>query len=248
MTQIQWVSLAGSLIFLLIVLDAVRKQKLREAYSLLWIVITIGMIVVSIRMDLLRFFSDLLGIVYPPATLFLLLCVGICLLLFQYSIVISLHNEKSPGSLRRSHCSGKNGTKGKAVKISIVTPVRNGKRFIRQTVESVLNQQGEFELEYIVCDGQSTDGTLEILAGYPECTVISRKDGGPFHAINYGMDLASGDIGAWLNADDIYLPGTLAKVARCFQEHPGTGWLYGNCPIIDETGGKSAGRSRCTRS
>lgn len=86
MTQIQWVSLAGSLIFLLIVLDAVRKQKLREAYSLLWIVITIGMIVVSIRMDLLRFFSDLLGIVYPPATLFLLL--------FQYSIVISLHNEK----------------------------------------------------------------------------------------------------------------------------------------------------------
>ena len=66
MTQIQWVSLAGSLIFLLIVLDAVRKQKLREAYSLLWIVITIGMIVVSIRMDLLRFFSDLLGIVYPP--------------------------------------------------------------------------------------------------------------------------------------------------------------------------------------
>lgn len=94
MTQIQWVSLAGSLIFLLIVLDTVRKQKLREAYSLLWIVITIGMIVVSIRMDLLRFFSDLLGIVYPPATLFLLLCVGICLLLFQYSIVISLHNEK----------------------------------------------------------------------------------------------------------------------------------------------------------
>lgn len=122
------------------------------------------------------------------------------------------------------------------MKISIVTPVRNGKRFIRQTVESVLNQQGEFELEYIVCDGQSTDGTLEILAEYPECTVISRKDGGPFHAINYGMDLASGDIGAWLNADDIYLPGTLAKVARCFQEHPETGWLYGNCPIIDENG------------
>ena len=134
------------------------------------------------------------------------------------------------------------------MKISIVTPVRNGKRFIRQTVESVLNQQGEFELEYIVCDGQSTDGTLEILAEYPECTVISRKDGGPFHAINYGMDLASGDIGAWLNADDIYLPGTLAKVARCFQEHPEPAGSTGTARSSMKTGGKSAGRSRCTRS
>ena len=122
------------------------------------------------------------------------------------------------------------------MKISIVTPVRNGRQFIRDTVESILAQQGDFELEYIVCDGQSTDGTLEILAEYPQCRVISRKDGGPFHAINYGMSLATGEMGAWLNADDIYLPGTLAKVADYFRTHPAINWLYGNCPIIDENG------------
>ncbi len=93
-TTIQWYSLLGSLLFLLIVLDAVRRQKLREAYALVWLFITGCMIVVSLWTNVLRLISNLLGIAYPPATLFLILTVGILLLLFQYSIVISLHNEK----------------------------------------------------------------------------------------------------------------------------------------------------------
>ena len=119
------------------------------------------------------------------------------------------------------------------MKISIITPVYNGEKFLRRTMDSIHNQKGDFELEHIVCDGQSTDGTLDILREYPEARVISRKDGGPFNAINYGMDLASGEIGAWLNADDVYLPGTLAKVAEHFKKYEKCQWLYGNCPIID---------------
>jgi len=119
------------------------------------------------------------------------------------------------------------------MKISIVTPVYNGEKFLRRTLDSIHGQTGDFALEHIVCDGQSTDNTLKILAEYPQIRVISRKDGGPFNAINYGMNLATGDVGAWLNADDVYLPGTLAKAAAYFEAHPSRRWLYGNCPIID---------------
>lgn len=93
-TTIQWYSLGGSLIFLLLVLNAVRNQHLREAYALIWVFLAVFMIFVSIWTHVLKLVSNLLGIVYPPATLFLLLIVGILLLLFQYSIVISMHHEK----------------------------------------------------------------------------------------------------------------------------------------------------------
>lgn len=120
------------------------------------------------------------------------------------------------------------------MKISIITPVYNGEKFLRRTMDSIHSQKGNFELEHIVCDGQSTDGTLEILKEYPAAQVISRKDGGPFNAINYGMNLAGGDIGAWLNADDLYRPGALVAVADYFEKHPKCQWLYGDCPIIDQ--------------
>ena len=94
LTSIQWYSLTGSVLFLLLVLDAVRRQRLREAYALIWLMISVGMLVMSLWTDILKLISELIGIQYPPATLFLLLTVGILLLLFQYSIVISLHNEK----------------------------------------------------------------------------------------------------------------------------------------------------------
>ena len=93
-TTVQWYSLAGSLIFLLMVLDSVRRQRLREAYALIWIFLAVGMILISLWTDILKLISDILGILYPPATLFLLLLVGILLLLFQYSIVISMHHER----------------------------------------------------------------------------------------------------------------------------------------------------------
>lgn len=125
------------------------------------------------------------------------------------------------------------------MKITVVTPVYNNALFIRDTVESILGQRGDFELEYIVCDGASTDGTLEILREYESAgklTLISRKDKGPCDAINYGMNLATGDIGCWLNGDDLYLPGTLAKVAAAFEANPDYGWLYGRCRIVDSLG------------
>jgi glycosyltransferase involved in cell wall biosynthesis len=121
------------------------------------------------------------------------------------------------------------------MKISIITACLNSKRYIRQTIESVLSQKGDFELEYIIRDGCSTDGTLDILEEYKDkCIIISQKDGSPQEAINSGMNMANGDIGAWLNADDIYLPGALQAVVETFQNNPKKQWCYGRCNIINE--------------
>jgi len=123
------------------------------------------------------------------------------------------------------------------MKITIVTPVLNGAQFIRETVDSVLAQRGDFELEYIVRDGGSTDGTLDILREYGgRVRVVSAKDGGPAAAINAGMAEATGDILAWLNADDVYESGALQKVADFFLRHPQKKWCYGRCGIMDENG------------
>lgn len=126
------------------------------------------------------------------------------------------------------------------MKISVIMPVYNGERFIRQSMESVLSQEGDFELEYIICDGLSKDNTVAIAEEYARrderVKVISRKDKGPGDAINYGFNLATGDIGCWLNADDCFLPGALAKVAAYFSNPGSREWLYGRCIIVDENG------------
>lgn len=123
------------------------------------------------------------------------------------------------------------------VRVSVVTPVLNGAPFIRETVESVLGQRGDFELEYIIRDGGSTDGTLDLLRPYAgRCQISSGRDGSPQNAINLGMRQASGAICAWLNADDVYEPGALQAVVAALAAHPSRRWCYGRCSIIDEVG------------
>ena len=113
----------------------------------------------------------------------------------------------------------------------------NGERFIRETVESVLSQSGDFVLEYFIRDGGSTDGTLSILEAYADrCMITSEPDGSPQAAINAGMAEAGGDICCWLNADDVFEPGAIAAVARSFKQHPDRQWAYGRCRIIDWEG------------
>jgi len=123
----------------------------------------------------------------------------------------------------------------KLLKISIITPSYNQAEFIERTIQSVLNQKGNFELEYIVIDGKSTDGTLSILKKYEKrLKWISEKDQGQTDAINKGLRMATGEIVAFLNSDDTYISGTLQKVANLFQQNSQTMWTYGKCKIINE--------------
>lgn len=120
------------------------------------------------------------------------------------------------------------------MKISVVTPSYNQAAFIERTIRSVLEQQGDFELEYLVMDGGSTDGTREILERYRDRLIfVSEPDAGQVDAIARGFARCTGEVLAWLNSDDVYLPGALAAVAAALEE-PGARWCFGQCRVVDE--------------
>ena len=118
--------------------------------------------------------------------------------------------------------------------ISIITPSFNQASFIERTIRSVLDQNYP-GLEYIVVDGGSQDGTIDVLKRYEHCLKwVSEKDNGQADAINKGIGMSTGDIIAYLNSDDVYEPGALRRVGEYFAAHPEAMWLTGKCRIIDE--------------
>jgi len=120
-------------------------------------------------------------------------------------------------------------------KISIITPSFNQGNYIEETIRSVLLQDYP-NLEYIVIDGGSTDGTLEIIKKYEPWITYweSAPDRGQSHAINKGIQKASGDWIAWLNSDDIYLENALTKiVATITQSSKTASWIVGTTIFTD---------------
>lgn len=125
------------------------------------------------------------------------------------------------------------------MKFSIITPNFNGESFLEATILSVLGQKDSgVTLEYIVVDGKSSDGSIAILEKYRDAIdiLIIENDTGPANAINKGFARATGDVVAWLNADDIYYPGTLARVEAVMKQNRSASFCFGKCPIIDESG------------
>jgi glycosyltransferase involved in cell wall biosynthesis len=121
------------------------------------------------------------------------------------------------------------------MRVSLITPSFNQGQFIRRTIDSVLSQTGDFELDYRVIDGGSTDDTLDILASYGNrLHWVSEPDRGQVDAINKGLRTADGDIVGWLNSDDVLLPGAIARAVEAFRAHPEAEWIHGRCRIIDE--------------
>ena len=119
------------------------------------------------------------------------------------------------------------------MKISVVTPSLNQATFIGRTIESVFAQTGDFTVEYLVVDGGSTDGTLDVLERYRgELRTIVEKDDGQSDALNNGFSRTTGEVLCWLNSDDTFLPGALAQVAEAFRT-TGRSWCFGQCRIVD---------------
>ena len=105
-------------------------------------------------------------------------------------------------------------------KISVITVVKNGSKTIEKTIQSILNQRYK-NLEYLIIDGKSTDGTLDIINKYKEniSFIKSQNDNGIWDAMNKGISLAKGDIIGFLNADDTYNENTLKTVDNYFNKN-----------------------------
>jgi len=123
--------------------------------------------------------------------------------------------------------------------VSIVTPSYNQAPYLAATIESVLSQDYP-NLEYLVVDGGSTDGSVDIIRRYADQLAwwVSEKDLGQTDAINKGFARAKGQIFAWLNSDDTYEPHAIREAVEFLQANPQIGMVYGDCNFIDETGRK----------
>lgn len=127
---------------------------------------------------------------------------------------------------------------GQTPKISVVIPSYNKVRFVTGTLDSIFSQKYT-NLEVIIQDGGSTDGTLEIIRKYAKKypAVIkweSKKDKGQLDAVNKGMQKATGEILSFINADDEYKPGAFASVADAYIKNPAALWFAGRGVMIDE--------------
>jgi glycosyltransferase involved in cell wall biosynthesis len=121
--------------------------------------------------------------------------------------------------------------------VSIVTPSYNMAGYLSETIESVLTQNYP-KIEYIVMDGGSTDGSLELLKKYGgRLSFTSSRDSGPADAIFHGLRRAHGEILGWINADDSLLPGAIRKVVEFLGHHPDVDVVYGEGWWTDEEGG-----------
>ena len=120
---------------------------------------------------------------------------------------------------------------------TVVTPSLDQAQFLERSIRSVVDQ-GYPDLEYFVMDSGSTDGSVEIIERYADRIDywVSAPDGGQSAAINAGWSRGSGEIVAWLNSDDYYLPGTLATIGAYLQAHPEVFVVYGRCDIVDRGG------------
>jgi glycosyltransferase involved in cell wall biosynthesis len=121
--------------------------------------------------------------------------------------------------------------------ISIITPSYNQGRFLRETIQSVLSQDYP-NLEYLIVDGGSSDGSVEIIQHYFSQLTwwVSEPDQGQADAINKGFAHANGEILAWINSDDTYLPGAVSEAVTFLIAHPEAALVYADANLIDERG------------
>jgi glycosyltransferase involved in cell wall biosynthesis len=127
--------------------------------------------------------------------------------------------------------------------ISVVTPSYNQGCFLSETIESVIGQAGDFQIDYIIVDGASTDNSVEIIRHYEQLLNngtwlvkcrgiryrwISEADTGQANALMKGFRMAEGELFAWLNSDDTYLPEALQTATTLFRDTPETGLFYGD--------------------
>lgn len=143
------------------------------------------------------------------------------------------------GSIEASPGAAEAAPGGRWPRITIVTPSFNQAEYLEQTITSVLDQNYP-NLEYMVIDGGSADGSVDIIRKYERRLSywVSEKDGGQTDALNKGFRRATGEIRGYLNSDDFYLPGAFGRVAGYLHAHPDVALVHGRCRVVDVAGAK----------
>ncbi|TAN38941.1 MAG: glycosyltransferase [Verrucomicrobia bacterium] len=121
------------------------------------------------------------------------------------------------------------------MKISVITPSYKQATWLRRALASVADQTGA-EVEHIIQDACSGTEVVDVCQSYPHVRLFQERDGGMYDAINKGWSRASGDILCWLNCDEQYLPGALAKVAQVFETNPDMDIIFGDVLLIRPDG------------
>ncbi len=123
------------------------------------------------------------------------------------------------------------------MRVSIITPSYNQAEFLEETIRSVLDQ-GYPDLEYIIVDGGSNDGSVDIIRKYQDHLAwwVSERDGGQGEALNKGFAHITGDIIGWINSDDYYLPGAIHAAVKALEENPQCGFVFGDVLAINGAG------------
>lgn len=139
----------------------------------------------------------------------------------------------------------------RVIKVSVVTPSYNQGRFIEETIKSVISQEGDFFLEYLIMDGGSKDETVDVIKKYERLLLekkypvrckgiefhwVSEKDKGQADAVNKGFRAAKGELLGWLNSDDTYAPRAIDKAVKYFEGHGDVSMAYGEGYHMDEQG------------
>jgi len=154
-----------------------------------------------------------------------------------HSMRLGTYRQYKPRPPQREMFPGRRPTSGECLSIAIVTPSYNQRQFVGQTIDSILGQNYP-NLKYAVMDGGSQDGSQAAIGRRAsELSVyVSEPDGGQSDAIAKGFARVSGEIMAYLNSDDLLMPGALAYADKYFREHPEVDVIYGHRLIVDEQG------------
>jgi glycosyltransferase involved in cell wall biosynthesis len=158
---------------------------------------------------------------------------------FKYKVAsVNTHVQVAPSSDITSSlpptAKTNGGETGASIRISVVTPSYKQIDFLKCCAASVADQAGDFEVEHLIHDGGSGREFEQWAAEQQGAVCISEKDDGMYDAINRGFRKANGDIIAWLNCDEQYLPGALDKVSRFFDSHPDIDIVFGDVVLVDE--------------
>ena len=132
------------------------------------------------------------------------------------------------------------------MKLSVITPSLNQARYLADCLDSVraaAERAAPHEVEHIIIDGASSDGTVDLLRGRNDVRWLSEKDNGQSHAINKGLSMSSGDILAYLCADDLYEPDAVQKVLRAFADNPSVDMVYADFYFLEGDSGRKRRKS-----